>query len=124
MAAPLKMYPFRFLLVLTLGLVTERGFAAQTASSVGSPAEITHKAQAAYRAGTTAAMNNDLKTAQVELEKVVRLVPQIEEGHSALGAVLVRVGKFSQATKELETALTLKPGDVSAQTSLAWAYEQ
>jgi protein O-GlcNAc transferase len=122
--APFHRHPLRFLVVLMLGLVTGRGFALQTASPPGSRAEINEEAQEAYRAGSTAAMNNDLKTAEAELEKVVRLVPQIEEGHSALGAVLVRLGKFSQAMKELETALALKPGDVSAQASLAWAYEQ
>ena len=64
--------------------------------------------------------NNDFKTAEAEFEKVVRLVPQIEEGHSSLGAVLMQVGKFSQAIEELEKALALKPGDVAAQTNLAW----
>src|SRR5580704_7589505 len=120
-ATPLKMRVFRIALVLILGLVIGRECAAQTAASAGSQAE---QAQGAYRAGATAATNNDFKTAEAEFEKVTRLLPQVEEGHSALGAVLIRMGKFSQAIKELETAVALKPGDLSAQTNLAWAYEQ
>jgi len=42
-----------------------------------------------YGAGNAAVKNNDWKTAEAEFEKVVRLMPQIEEGHSNLGAVMV-----------------------------------
>ena len=103
----MKGLSFRILLVFALGLTTAGGFAAQTPSSPGSQATINEEAQAAYRAGTAAATNNDFKTAEAEFEKVVRLVPQIEEGHSALGAVLIHLGKFPQAIRELETALKL-----------------
>ena len=123
-ALSLNGYSFLVLLVVTLGMAAELGLAAQSAPPPGSQANINKEAQAAYRAGTTAATNNDFKTAEAELEKVVRLVPKIEEGHSVLGAVLLRLGKLPQAIKELETALNLKPGDVSAQTNLALAYEQ
>ncbi|HJY90739.1 MAG TPA: tetratricopeptide repeat protein, partial [Candidatus Acidoferrum sp.] len=123
-AVALKGHSLSVLLVLTLGLATELSSAAQTPSSPGSQPNIDEEAQRAYRAGTAAATNNDFKTAEAELEKVVRLVPQVEEGHSTLGAVLLRLGKLQQAIKELETALELKPGDVSAQTNLALAYEQ
>ena len=114
----------RTLLVLLLGVPSSGVFAAQTASSSASQAAINDEIQAAYQAGAAAAANNDFKTAETQLEKVVRLAPQVEEGHSALGAVLARLGKLPQAIKELETALKLKPGDVSAQTNLALAYEQ
>jgi protein O-GlcNAc transferase len=123
-AEPFKAGSIRVLLVLMLGLSTELGFATQTTSSSGSQVDINKEAQAAYRAGTTAVSNNDFKTAEAQFEKVVRLAPQIEEGHSILGAVLIRLGKFPQAIKELEKALALKPGDLSAQTNLALAYEQ
>jgi len=123
-ATSLRLYPFYMLLVLILGFVSGRGFAAQTASPPKSQAEINEEAQAAYRAGITAVTNNEFKTAEAQFEKVVRLVPQIEEGHSALGAVLIRLGNFPQAIKELEKARALKPGDVSALTNLASAYEQ
>jgi protein O-GlcNAc transferase len=120
----LKRHCFPILLVLTLGLVTQVAFGAQSASTPGAQADINKQAQAAYRAGTTAALANDFKTAEAELEEVVRLVPQVEQGHSALGAVLIRLGKFPQAIKQLENALALKPDDVSVQSNLALAYEQ
>ena len=119
--------PFLIALFLTLvasALTTPLVRAAQTGSSSASQVGINEQAQAAYRAGTTAAANNDLHTAEVQFEKVVRLVPQIEEGHSALGAVLMRLGKLPEAIKELEKAHELKPGDPSVQTNLALAYEQ
>ena len=96
-AALWKSVPSVLPLALTLSistLITSSGFASQTASSSASQAGINEEAQAAYRAGTAAAANNDFKTAEAQFEKVVRLVPQIEEGHSALGAVLMRLGKF------------------------------
>ena len=80
-------YSFRILLVLMLGLATENVSAAQTASSTKSQTEINEEAQEAYREGTTAATNSDFKSAEAQFEKVVRLVPQIEEGHTALAAV-------------------------------------
>lgn len=80
--------------------------------------------QSAYQAGAAAAAKNDYKTAEAQFEKVVQLAPQIPEGHLALGAVLIRLGKFPQAIQELERALALRPGDASAQSDLAWAYQQ
>jgi protein O-GlcNAc transferase len=123
-AGPLKLYLFCVLLLFLPGFVSGRGFAAQTASSPKSQTETNEEAQTAYRAGIAAVANNDFKTAEAQFEKVVRLVPQIEEGHSALGAVLVRLGNYPQAIKELEKARALKPGDVSVLTNLASAYEQ
>ena len=126
-AALWKSVPSVLPLALTLSistLITSSGFAAQTASSSASQAGINEEAQAAYRAGTAAAANNDFNAAEAQFEKVVRLVPQIEEGHSALGAVLMRLGKLPEAIKELEKAHQLKPGDPSVQTNLALAYEQ
>ena len=126
-AAPSRSVPFLIALFLTLAVValtTPLACLAQTGSSSASQVSINEQAQAAYRAGTTAAANNDLHAAEVQFEKVVRLVPQIEEGHSALGAVLMNLGKLPEAIKELEKAHELKPGDPSVQTNLALAYEQ
>ena len=114
----------RILLVLIFGSHNWTNCAALSASSSTSQADINNEVQAAYQAGAAAAANNDFKTAEAQFEKVVRLAPQIEEGHSALGAALAHLGKFQQAIKELETALKLKPGDLAAQTNLALAYEQ
>src|SRR5271167_369307 len=123
-AVPLKTHSLRTLLILILALVPRLSHATQSAASSGSQADINKEAQGAYQAGTAAAANNDLQTAEAQFEIVVRLVPQIEEGHTALGTVLLRLGKLPQAIKELEQALTLKPGDESARTYLALAYEQ
>jgi len=120
----MKTHLSRLILFLILAPTAQLGFAAQNASSQDAQRDINAKAQAAYQAGNAAVANNDFKSAEVQFETVVRLAPQIEEGHSSLGAVLISLGKFPQATKELEKALTLKPGDVSAQTNLALAYEQ
>src|ERR1700739_2836199 len=112
------------LFALFVSLLFAYSTQAQTTAPQRSQAEINEEAQAAYKAGTAPAAKNDFKTAETEFEKVVRLVPKIEEGHSALGTVLLRQGKFPEAIKELEQALALKPGDIAAQTNLAVAYEQ
>jgi protein O-GlcNAc transferase len=80
------------------------------------------QADADYRAGVAALKSNDLKTAQEKFESVVRLQPGIELGHSALGAVLVREGQWTEGIRELEKALAITPGDDAAQLNLALAY--
>jgi protein O-GlcNAc transferase len=82
------------------------------------------EADADYRAGVAALSRNDLNTSLADFEKVVRLAPSVEQGHSALGAVLFRVGRTSEAIRELEKALAMKPSDSSAQMNLALAYVQ
>lgn len=77
-----------------------------------------------YREGVEALNRNDLKTAQSKFEAVTRLAPSAEQGHGALGAVLVREGQWSAGTRELERALALKPDDASAQMNLAMTYAQ
>lgn len=82
------------------------------------------QADADYREGVAALNRNDLQTAQSKFEEVVRLAPSLEQGHSALGAVLEREGQIAAAIAEFQKALTIKPGDTSAQLNLAAAYEQ
>jgi tetratricopeptide (TPR) repeat protein len=82
------------------------------------------QADADYRDGVAALSRNDLKTAESKFEIVVKLAPAAEQGHSALGAVLVRVGQTAAGINELQKALSIKPGDSSAQVNLALAYEQ
>src|SRR6202012_2527601 len=77
-----------------------------------------------YRAGVAALSHNDLNTALADFEKVVRLAPAAEQGHSALGAVLVRLERTREGIRELEKALAIQPSDSSAQLNLALAYEQ
>ena len=88
------------------------------------PSSALKEADADYRAGVAALSRNDLNTALADFEKVVHLAPTAEQGHSALGAVLVRLGRTSEGIRELEKALAVKPGDTSAQMNLALAYEQ
>ncbi len=81
-------------------------------------------ADAAFHAGYAAEKSGDLSTARQQFEKVVQLAPDIAEGHSALGSVLVQLGQYAQAIRELTRALALKADDRSAQINLAVAYEQ
>lgn len=82
------------------------------------------KADAAYRAGQAALSRKDLIAAQADFEQVVRLAPQAEQGHSALGAVLVSRGQMQEGIRELEKALAIKASDSTAQMNLALAFEQ
>jgi protein O-GlcNAc transferase len=88
------------------------------------PPAALQQADADYRAGVAALNSNDLKTAQEKFESVVRLEPGIEQGHSALGAVLVREGQWSDGIRELEKALAIQPADDAAQLNLALAYAE
>jgi protein O-GlcNAc transferase len=99
------------------------GIAGATAYSQ-EPSASLRQADADYRAGVEALNHNDLKTAQSKFESVVRLAPAAEQGHSALGAVLVREGQWAAGTRELEKALALKPNDSAAQLNLAMVYAQ
>jgi tetratricopeptide (TPR) repeat protein len=93
-------------------------------SSAQEPSANLKQADADYRAGVAALSHNDLKTARTDFETVVRLAPSAEQGHSALGAVLVRLGENSAGIAELEKALAMKAGDTTAQQNLALAFEQ
>jgi len=86
--------------------------------------EAVKQADAAYRAGLAALARQDLVTAQTDFEKVVRLTPHAEEGHSALGTVLIGLGRTKEGIRELETALAIKPTDSNARMNLAIAYQQ
>lgn len=82
------------------------------------------QANDAYRAGQTALAHRDLISAQKDFAEVVRLAPQAEQGHSALGAVLVSRGQIREGIGELQRALAMKPDDYTAQLNLALAYVQ
>ena len=88
------------------------------------PSASLKQADADYRAGADALAHNDLNTALDDFQKVVRLAPAAEQGHSALGGVLVRLGRLNEGIRELEKALAIQAGDASAQLNLALAYEQ
>jgi protein O-GlcNAc transferase len=82
------------------------------------------RADAAYHAGQAALAQKDLSAAQTDFELVVQLAPQAEQGHSALGAVLVNRGHVREGIRELERALAIKSNDNTAQMNLAIAYGQ
>jgi protein O-GlcNAc transferase len=88
------------------------------------PSANLREADADYRQGVAAVNRNDLDTAQAKFEAVTRLVPAAAQGHSALGAVLVRKGQWAEGTRELERALEIKPSDSAAQLNLAMVYAQ
>jgi protein O-GlcNAc transferase len=93
-------------------------------NSAQEPSSNLKQADSDYRAGTTALSHDDLKTALADFQSVTHLAPSAEQGHSALGAVLVRLGQTTEGIFELEKALTMQPHDSSAQLNLALAYIQ
>jgi protein O-GlcNAc transferase len=104
-------------------LVLQPSLAQETANSAShTSGEKAKQADAAFRAGYAAMSNHQLQQARDDFKAVVKLVPAVEEGHSALGAVLVQMNAYSEAIAELKQALKLKPGDTSAQTNLGVAY--
>src|SRR5579875_1589921 len=82
------------------------------------------QADDAYRAGQAALARRDLTAAQSDFAEVVRLAPQAEQGHSALGAVMVSRGQLIAGIDELQKALAIQPNDYTAQLNLAMAYVQ
>jgi tetratricopeptide (TPR) repeat protein len=82
------------------------------------------RADAAFHAGYAAVEAGDLAAAQADFEQVVQLAPEIAEGHSALGSVLVQLGQPRRAIPELERALAIKAEDPSARVNLAIACEE
>ena len=97
--------------------------AALSRASAQEPSPSLKEADADYRAGVAALSRRDLNGALGDFQKVVRLAPAAEQGHSALGAVLVQLGRTSEGIRELEKALAIKPSDSSAQLNLGLAYE-
>jgi protein O-GlcNAc transferase len=106
-------------LILSLGIVC-----CGVAALAQQPSANLRQADSDYREGVAALNANDLKTAQLKFEEVTRLAPAVEQGHSALGAVLVREGRWEAGTRELEKALAIKPNDQAAQLNLAMVYAQ
>jgi len=88
------------------------------------PSAALKRADEAYRQGVAALHRNDMKTARSLFEEVIKLAPGAEQGHSALGAVMVREGQLNDGIRELQKALSIKPEDAAAQENLALAYTQ
>ena len=107
-----------FLLGATLALPLQ--IKAQTAK-LAEPHAL-KKADADFRDGLEAQRDGNLAMARSKFAAVVRLAPTIAEGHEALGAVLLELGKPADAIPELETAQKIKPGDDGIEANLALAY--
>jgi tetratricopeptide (TPR) repeat protein len=118
MRLALPQFPLLLLLISLSDFAIARPLVSQE------PSASLKEADADYRAGVAALSRNDIRTAKSRFEAVVRLAPTAEQGHSALGAVLVREGQIAAGIRELQKALAIKADDGSAQTNLALAYEQ
>jgi protein O-GlcNAc transferase len=88
------------------------------------PSKTLQQADAIFRAGYAAREAGDLELARAKFSEVVKLQPQIAEGHIALGAILVEMGRPAEGAKELEKAAKIKPSDDAIETNLAIAYAQ
>src|SRR6185437_14357981 len=88
------------------------------------PSDAVKRADAAFRQGYAARQSGNLELARTKFAEVVRLQPKIAEGHEALGAVLVELGKPLEGAKESEAAEKIKPDDDGIETNLALAYVQ
>ena len=97
----------RRLVVIAGSLLAGFAARAQTATTVNSQA--LKKADAAFREGFLARQSGNLALAQAKFAEVVKLEPGIPEAHEALGAVLLEMGKPTDAIAELEAAAKLKP---------------
>src|SRR5206468_3690486 len=82
------------------------------------------QADAAFKAGYSAHAAGNLDEARRNFARVTHLAPQIAEGHQALAAVYIELGRAPEALPELEAALRLKPRDAEIEAGLAEAYAQ
>ncbi len=103
------------MVVLAVAAISGRGSAQESYTRL-------KQANDAYSAGQAALAHRDLASAQKDFAQVVRLAPQAEQGHSALGAVMVSRGQTSDGIRELQRALAIQPNDHTAQLNLALAY--
>lgn len=106
------------LLACTSALATPSLLLAQVSPSA------LRQADTVYRAGTAALARHDLATAQSDFEQALRLAPNAEPAHVALGVVLLNRGDLQRGAHELQLALKLHSSDTTAQLNLAIAYQQ
>jgi tetratricopeptide (TPR) repeat protein len=87
------------------------------------PKDALQQADKSFRAGYQAMQTGQLDEARKDFADVVRLAPQLPDGHVALGAILVQLGHPHEAIPEFELALKLRPGDAGTEANLATARE-
>ena len=78
-------------------------------------------AKASLAEGLDAMRQGDLSAARRDFERVVRLAPQVETGHAALGAVLLALNQLEAAVGELQTAHQMSPADLAVDLNLGHA---
>ena len=120
-ASAFRFRAIRFRLALRALLCLPLIAAAQTAKPVP---DAIRQADAAFHEGYAARQNGNLELARTKFAQVVRLQPNIAEGHEALGAVLVETGRPLDGAHEFEVAAKIKPSDVGIEMNLALAYFQ
>lgn len=113
----------RILVIAGLAWLAGAGSARLTgqAPEMKTPREF-KKADEAFREGFAARQKGDLALARTKFAEVTALAPKIPEGHEALGAILLELGKPADAIQELEIANKLKPNDSGNEANLALAY--
>ena len=116
----MRQSPFRF--PVTSILIALISLASSGQKKADPPTANLKQADAAFHAGFAAREAGNLELARTKFSEVVQLQPQIAEGHEALGAVLVEMGKPAEGAKEFEKASKIKPGDDAIETNLALAY--
>ncbi len=101
--------------LLTAGLLCPslfRGRAQQTSATLD-------QAKSAMAAGIDAAQKGDISSAQANFARAVTLAPQVSVTHAALGSIYLEEGQLNLAEKELDTAHSLAPSDISIDLNLA-----
>jgi len=78
-------------------------------------------AKVALTNGLSAIQQGNLEVARRDFEQVVKLAPQVETGHAALGSVLLSLNQFDAAVSELQTAHRLSPTDLAVDLNLGRA---
>jgi protein O-GlcNAc transferase len=111
-------------LLLGLAVLLAASAGRAQASAAQDQADTLKQADIAFRAGYAAMQAGDLQQARVRFGEVVRLAPQIPEGHAALGEVLFEAGIPADAAAQFEDALRLKPNDPAVEANLALAYSK
>lgn len=71
--------------------------------------------------GLAAMQKQDLAEARRDFSRVVKLAPQIEPGHAALGSVLLALGDLEHSVAELQIAHRLDSTDLAADLNLGRA---
>ena len=85
------------------------------------PAASLSAAKVALKDGLDAMQRGDLVVAKRDFERVVKLAPQVETGHAALGSVLLSLNQLDIAVSELQTAHRMAPADLAVDLNLGRA---